>query len=113
MTSSMRSNHSDVSRAHISETVPGRVEPISRFLKVPPKGASNTLRAGTEPARAREMARFHGFPDWFRFHETKWHGARRIGSSVPPPLARALAGKIMKAARLHRQPAEEVIEAWE
>src|SRR6185295_162994 len=45
----------------------------------------------------REMARLHGFPDWFRFHATKWHGARQIGNSVPPPLARTIAGEIIKA----------------
>jgi DNA (cytosine-5)-methyltransferase 1 len=43
------------------------------------------------------MARLHGFPDWFRFHATKWHGARQIGNAVPPPLARAIAGQVMKA----------------
>jgi len=43
------------------------------------------------------MARLHGFPDWFRFHATKWHGARQIGNSVPPPLGRAIAGEIVKA----------------
>ena len=43
------------------------------------------------------MARLHGFPDWFRFHSTKWHGARQIGNAVPPPLARAVAGKVIDA----------------
>jgi DNA (cytosine-5)-methyltransferase 1 len=43
------------------------------------------------------MARLHGFPDWFRFHETKWHGARQIGNAVPPPLARAIAGQVFQA----------------
>jgi DNA (cytosine-5)-methyltransferase 1 len=41
------------------------------------------------------MARLHGFPDWFRFHVTKWHGARQIGNSVPPPLARSVAAKVI------------------
>ena len=45
----------------------------------------------------REMARLHGFPDWFRFHVTKWHGARQIGNAVPPPLARAVAGEVLRA----------------
>src|SRR5690606_30611190 len=39
----------------------------------------------------------HGFPDWFRFHVTKWHGARQIGNAVPPPLARAVASEIIRA----------------
>jgi DNA (cytosine-5)-methyltransferase 1 len=43
------------------------------------------------------MARLHGFPDWFRFHATKWHGARQIGNSVPPPLARSIATSVIKA----------------
>ena len=43
------------------------------------------------------MARLHGFPDWFRFNATKWHGARQIGNAVPPPLARAIAARVMDA----------------
>jgi DNA (cytosine-5)-methyltransferase 1 len=115
LTSSMRSNHTEISRNRFSSTVPGEVEPISRFFKLPPDGVSNTLRAGTDSARGaftsprpihykwnrcvtvREMARLHGFPDWFRFNETKWHGARQIGNAVPPPLARAVAGQVLKA----------------
>jgi DNA (cytosine-5)-methyltransferase 1 len=42
------------------------------------------------------MARLHGFPDWFRFHETKWHGARQIGNAVPPPLAFEVATKLIE-----------------
>jgi DNA (cytosine-5)-methyltransferase 1 len=113
LTSSMRSSHSDISRRRFEATEPGKVEPISRFLKLPPAGVSNTLRAGTDSARGaftsprpihyrwprcitvREMARLHGFPDWFRFNETKWHGARQIGNAVPPPLARAIASQIV------------------
>jgi DNA (cytosine-5)-methyltransferase 1 len=45
------------------------------------------------------MARLHGFPDWFRFHETKWHGARQIGNAVPPPLARAIASEVIRVLR--------------
>ena len=43
----------------------------------------------------REAARLHSYPDWFRFHKTKWHGFRQIGNSVPPLLARAVAAEIM------------------
>ena len=75
----------------------------------------HTLRAGTDSARGaftsprpihyrfprvitvREAARLHSYPDWFRFHATKWHGFREIGNSVPPLLGRAVAGEIMKA----------------
>lgn len=115
LTSSARTGHSDISRRRFSETEAGCVEPISRFLKLPPEGLCNTLRAGTDGARGaftsprpihyekprcitvREMARLHGFPDWFRLHATKWHGARQIGNAVPPPLARAIAGAVIEA----------------
>jgi DNA (cytosine-5)-methyltransferase 1 len=43
------------------------------------------------------MARLHGFPDWFRFHVTKWHGARQIGNAVPPPLARVIASAVISS----------------
>jgi DNA (cytosine-5)-methyltransferase 1 len=115
LTSSARTSHSEISRRRFAETAPGTVEPISRFFRLPPDGLSNTLRAGTDGARGaftsprpihykydrcitvREMARLHGFPDWFRFHATKWHGARQIGNAVPPPLARAIAASVISA----------------
>jgi len=115
LTSSARTDHTAISKRRFSETKVGETEPISRFFRLPPDGVSNTLRAGTDGARGaftsprpihykydrcitvREMARLHGFPDWFRFNATKWHGARQIGNSVPPPLARAIAGAVCKA----------------
>lgn len=115
LTSSARTNHTEISRRRFAQTKEGNVEPISRFFKLPSDGVSNTLRAGTDASRGaftsprpihykynrcvtvREMARLHGFPDWFRFHTTKWHGARQIGNAVPPPLARAVATEIVKA----------------
>ncbi len=115
LTSSARTDHTEISRARFAATEPGQVEPISRFYKLPAHGVSNTLRAGTDGARGaftsprpihyryprcisvREMARLHGFPDWFRLHTTKWHGARQIGNAVPPPLARAVATEMMRA----------------
>ncbi len=39
----------------------------------------------------------HGFPDWFRFHETKWNGARQVGNAVAPPVARAIAREVITA----------------
>ena len=45
----------------------------------------------------REAARLHSYPDWFRFHVTKWHGFRQIGNSVPPLLARAVARQVAAA----------------
>lgn len=127
LTSSARTDHTEISRRRFAETQPGQVEPISRFFRLDGVGVSNTLRAGTDAARGaftsprpihyalprcvtvREMARLHGFPDWFRFHATKWHGARQIGNSVPPPLARAVAGAVMAAlGRVSVRPAEKV-----
>lgn len=115
LTSSIRTEHTEISRRRFSETQGGQTEPISRFYRLSAKGLSNTLRAGTDGSRGaftsprpihpehnrcvtvREMARLHGYPDWFRLHETKWHGARQIGNSVPPPLARAVASRLIEA----------------
>jgi DNA (cytosine-5)-methyltransferase 1 len=127
LTSSLRTVHTPISQRRFAETEPGEIEPISRFYKLSPDGLSNTLRAGTDSARGaftsprpihydhprcvtvREMARLHGFPDWFRFHATKWHGARQIGNSVPPPFARAVASRILLALGSEpERPAEPV-----
>jgi DNA (cytosine-5)-methyltransferase 1 len=56
------------------------------------------------------MARLHGFPDWFRFHKTKWHGARQIGNSVPPPLAKAVAAEIVHALGLDPQRPDMIVD---
>jgi len=56
------------------------------------------------------MARLHGFADWFRFHETKWHGARQIGNSVPPPMARAIASSVVAAMGIAPERPFEVLE---
>jgi DNA (cytosine-5)-methyltransferase 1 len=128
LTSSARTVHTEISRARFSQTEPGTVEPISRFFRLSPSGLANTLRAGTDGARGaftsprpihyaharcitvREMARLHGFPDWFRFHATKWHGARQVGNSVPPPLARAVATTILQSLNLKPTLTEEQLE---
>ncbi|MCA8888570.1 MAG: DNA cytosine methyltransferase [Parvularculaceae bacterium] len=125
LTSSARTEHTEISRRRFGETKPGDVEPISRFFKLSKHGVCNTLRAGTDGARGaftsprpihyrydrcitvREMARLHGFPDWFRFNVTKWHGARQIGNSVPPPLAKAVASQVMKSLGIEpRKPSQ-------
>jgi len=118
LTSSMRTDHTEISQRRFQRTDGGRVEPISRFFRLSQGGVANTLRAGTDSARGaftsprpihykyprcvtvREMARLHGFPDWFRFHQTKWHGARQIGNAVAPPLGRALGTQILVAASI-------------
>ena len=128
LTSSDRTEHTAISQRRFAQTEPGEVEPISRFFKLSTGGLSNTLRAGTDASRGaftsprpihyafprcvtvREMARLHGFPDWFRFHATKWHGARQVGNSVPPPLARAVASQVMEvlAGRIPTRPEEKI-----
>jgi DNA (cytosine-5)-methyltransferase 1 len=128
LTSSMRADHTRESRKRFAATQWGETEPISRFHKLDPNGVCNTLRAGTNTDRGaftsprpihylharcitvREAARLHSFPDWFRFHVTKWHGFRQIGNSVPPLLARAVAGSIVKAMRLRPTPPKRILE---
>jgi DNA (cytosine-5)-methyltransferase 1 len=81
---------------------PGQQDNISKSVKLREDGYCPTLRAGTDstkgsyqavrpihPSEARvitprEAARLQGFPDWFQFHETKWHSFRQIGNSVCP-----------------------------
>ncbi|MGK7887475.1 MAG: DNA cytosine methyltransferase [Crocosphaera sp.] len=114
LTSSSRTKHKQKSIDRFKNTIPGKIEPISRFLRLHPDGFCNTLRAGTPSNRGahtsprpihpftprcitvREAARLHSYPDWFRFHITKWHGFRQIGNSVPPLLAKAVAKEIIK-----------------
>ena len=115
LTDSLRTFHNEESQNRFSSAPQGETEPKSRFFKLAWTGQSNTLRAGTDSARGgftsprpihpelprvitvREAARLHSYPDWFRFHWTKWHGFREIGNSVPPMLARAVGASVMKA----------------
>lgn len=80
----------------------GEKDETSKAVRLKPTGFCPTLRAGTgsdkgshqavrpiHPVEARvitprEAARLQGFPDWFVFHETKWHSFRQIGNSVSP-----------------------------
>lgn len=127
LTSSARTTHTEISQRRFTETAPGDVEPISRFFKLAEDGLCNTLRAGTDGARGaftsprpihyeyprcitvREMARLHGYPDWFRFNATKWHGARQIGNSVPPPLGRAIASAIVKTLGIQPERPDRIV----
>ncbi len=114
LTSSLRTKHNLESIKRFAATPYGKTELISRFYRLDPEGICNTLRAGTPSNRGaftsprpihpfiprcitvREAARLHSYPDWFRFHVTKWHGFRQIGNSVPPLLAKAVASKIIE-----------------
>lgn len=134
LTSSLRATHTELSQSRFAATGQGQTEPVSRFFKLAPDGVSNTLRAGTGSDRGaftsprpihpytprcitvREAARLHSYPDWFRFHVTKWHGFRQIGNSVPPYLAQAVAGEIVRALGLRPSAPTETLqtgnEAW-
>lgn len=114
-TSTMRTVHTQLSVNRFRATEPGTTEPISRFYRPRPDGVCNTLRAGTGSEHGaytsprpihpklprvisvREAARIHGFPDWFRFHRSKWHGFRQIGNAVSPFVARAVAAELIRA----------------
>jgi DNA (cytosine-5)-methyltransferase 1 len=112
---SLRTKHSVECMERFQAAKHGEKEPISRFYKLHPEGVCNTLMAGTDRARGaytsprpihpiaprcitvREAARLHSYPDWFRFHVTKWHGFRQVGNSVPPLLAKVVAAQIISA----------------
>lgn len=128
LTSSMRTVHTALSRRRFKATKLGKIEPVSRFLKLDPNGVCNTLRAGTGSDRGaftsprpihpeaprcitvREAARLHSYPDWFRFHKTKWHGFRQIGNSVPPLLGRAVASELVRAMDLTMKRPKKPLE---
>jgi DNA (cytosine-5)-methyltransferase 1 len=128
LTSSLRTTHTELSKKRFADTKHGETEPVSRFFKLDPKGICNTIRAGTASDRGaftsprpihphsprcitvREAARLHSYPDWFRFHITKWHGFRQIGNSVPPLLARAVAARIVEALNVSPRKPERQAE---
>jgi DNA (cytosine-5)-methyltransferase 1 len=131
LTCSARTEHNDASQARFAATIQGKIESISRFRRLHPDGLCNTLRAGTDSARGahtsprpihpyyprvitvREAARLHSYPDWFRFHATKWHGCRQIGNSVPPLLARAVASTIVKAQGISPSKPKKILNLGE
>lgn len=93
----------------------GQQDKTSKSVKLKPEGFCPTLRAGTgsdkgsyqavrpihfSEARVitpREAARLQGFPDWFIFHQTKWHSFRQIGNSVSPIVAEEILKVIYSA----------------
>jgi DNA (cytosine-5)-methyltransferase 1 len=100
--------HTDEVVDRFREVDPGKTDRISRCPRLTWSEPAPTLRAGTGPDKGsfqsirpihpradrvitvREAARLQGFPDWFQFHETKWHSFRMIGNSVSPLLSAAL-----------------------
>ncbi|CAH4958871.1 DNA cytosine methyltransferase [Klebsiella pneumoniae] len=128
LTSSLRTEHTKLSQDRFMSTPNGETEPVSRFRKLDLNGLCNTLRAGTDSARGaftsprpihptlprvitvREAARLHSYPDWFRFHSTKWHGFRQLGNSVPPYLARAVASVIIDKLNITPKKPKKVLK---
>ncbi len=115
LTSSMQTQHSENCIDRFAATHPNQREQISHLRRLDINGLCHTLRAGTGHERGsytsprpihpiqprvisvREAARLHSFPDWFRFHQTKWHGFRQVGNAVPPLLAKAVGCEIVTA----------------
>jgi DNA (cytosine-5)-methyltransferase 1 len=122
LTSSKRTQHNLASIKRFNQTPPGQLEAISRLQRLDWGKPCYTLRAGTGYDRGsytsprpihpkyprvisvREAARLHSFPDWFRFHVTKWHGFRQVGNAVPPRLGRVLGDQIIAALGVEPSP---------
>lgn len=133
-TCSLRTVHTADVAARFAATPQGGVDSKSRLYRLDPSIQARTLRAGTGRERGaytsprpihpwlprvitvREAARLHGYPDWFRLAGTNWHGHRQIGNSVPPPLARAVAVRLVVALGAKpRRPRKMVLpgdDAW-
>jgi len=93
----------------------GKSDPVSKSYRLDPNGFCPTLRAGTDRDKGsfqavrplhptenrvitpREAARLQGFPDWFQFSPTKWHGFRQIGGSVSPIIAERILTVVRRA----------------
>lgn len=98
-------NHTPQVVERLNRLTPGSSDPVSKCPRLTWDGVCPTLRAGTGPDRGsyqsirpihpaeprvitlREAARLQGFPDWYQFHATTWHGFRMLGNSVSPPVA--------------------------
>lgn len=104
----MGTRHSETVKARYGALKFGQTDKVSKSVRLNPDGFCPTLRAGTgrdkgsyqavrpiHPRSARvitprEAARLQGFPDWFVFHQTKWHSFRQIGNSVSPIVSESI-----------------------
>lgn len=93
----------------------GQTDAASRIKRLRADGLSTTIRAGTTADRGawsaprpchpylprvlttRECSKLQSFPDWFRFHPSKWHGNRQVGNAVPPLLAKAVGSSLLRS----------------
>ena len=117
-----RCKHSSEVIARFAATAPGSIEPISRFPRLSADGVAPTLLAGTTNAAAkvagkggryspkgvihyaearkctpRELSRLQGIDYSIKLEDSICGSSQRIGNSVPPPLARAVAVEVIKA----------------
>lgn len=104
--------HTESVKARYAALKPGKTDKTSKSKRLDWDNVCPTLRAGTgsdkgsyqavrplhpESPRVitvREAARLQGFPDWFCFHNTKWHSFRMIGNSVSPIMSEFLLSTI-------------------
>ena len=127
-TGCLRTVHKPKTVELYAATAPGAMVPGHKLPRLAPDGIAPTLRAGSDSAHGsytaprpihpivprcittREAARLHGFPDWFWFYPSKWHGYRQIGNAVCPPVARAIGHSIRNAlgVRLAKRPPKKV-----
>ncbi len=109
-----RVRHTEQATSVYAATPPGHTVPGHKLPRLDPDGIAPTLRAGSDSTHgshtaprpihpfqprcitAREAARLHGFPDWFKFYPLKWHAYRQIGNAVCPPVARAIGREILR-----------------
>jgi len=118
-------NHSPTTLARFGQILPGEREPVSHLVRLRDNGVSPTLRAGTvrpqgsksgrftavrpihpredRVVSVRESATLHGYPHTFQFSKTKCDALMQIGNSVPPPLAKAVAGEVLRAIEVYEQ----------
>ena len=107
--------HTAPVKKRFAKVRPGRCDRVSRFPRLCWDHLAPTLRAGTGKDRGsyqaarpihprdnrvisvREAARIQGFPDWFQFHQTKWHSFRMIGNSISPLMATHLLLRVREA----------------
>lgn len=128
LTASTRTVHSASVRRRFNAIPQGAKEKVGWLPRLKEDAQATTLRAGTgrdhgshtsprpihhlydRVITVREAARLHSYPDWFRFHSTKWHGFRQVGNSVPPGLARAVATAIVDAGAPQLHPPARVLD---
>lgn len=108
-----RTRHGPALKKRFAALAFGQTDKKSGIRRLHPHRPSATIRAGTTRDRGswsapplhpyqhrvlttRECARLQSFPGWFLFHPVKWQGNRQVGNAVPPLLARAIGGHVLR-----------------